>query len=162
MKTIRWEETVVGLTGIWPLHSLIPARPFVDNITDCWLSLVFCAKCPRICLFSERGLKSPDQSTNNKQTGLFMNINYTHSFHSPLAHYEISCSPRQFPNPQKRKRWKKKHNKPAQNKMCNILSQTLLGHIPRRGDSLHVLPYKPSYTSSVIDSSGLSYLGGRS
>lgn len=94
-KTIRWWETVVGLTGIRPSQPLILARSFVDNMTV----FVVLLERHRICLFSEGGLKySGSIYKQQTETGLFMNNNYTRPFHSPFAHYEIPCSLRQFPN----------------------------------------------------------------
>lgn len=76
----------------------------------------------RICLFSGGGLKySGSIYKQQTQTELFMNIKHTPPFHSLFAHYEISCSLRQF-QMKKKKNWYRAKYARFEAKICSEAS----------------------------------------
>lgn len=148
MKTIRWWETVVRPTGIRPSQPLILARPFLWIISPTASVFVVLFECHRICLFSKGGLKYSESIYKQQtETGMFMSINYPLPFHSPFAHYEISCSFRQFPN-----------TKPGTEQNVHIFKHLLWNLSKHPMQNLYSgLSCKSYFTSPVIYSSGLSY-----
>lgn len=133
-KTITWWETVVGLVWIQPSQPLILARPFVENVTDLYLSL-FCYSTTE-CVYSQAEAQNIlDQSATTNRNSVVCEYQLEFRPFIPSSTRELSNPPAAFNHSPKTKPNAETKGARFKAKFC---SQIYL-NIPHRTDLYHGL-----------------------